>query len=103
MSANGAERTNIRPAEWDRLELSVRRLLDEHGTWRRRAQAAEQRVRELEATLADLSSGRMDPVKLEERAEAFERENRALHERLAQARETVERIAARFQFAEDDK
>lgn len=103
MSANGGERTNIRPPEWDRLELSVRRLLDEHGTWRKRAQIAEQRVRELETMVADLSSGRMDPAKLEERAESFERENRMLHERLAQARETVERIAARFQFAEDDK
>jgi hypothetical protein len=88
--------------DWERLELAVRRLLESQDALRRRAQAAETRIRELEAGLADVNAGRLDPVALSERAQLLERENRALESRLAQARETVQRILTRLRFAEED-
>lgn len=91
------------PAEWDALELSVRRLLEAHDAVRRRAQAAEARVRELEATVGSISSGALDPLELSERASALERENRELLERLGRASAVVERIAARLNFLEAER
>lgn len=90
-----------RPAEWDHLELAVRRLLDDYDRWRSRAQRAEERVRELEATLRDVSDGTLDPVALAERIDALEAENRALRTRLDQARDNIHRILARLQFLEE--
>jgi predicted RNase H-like nuclease (RuvC/YqgF family) len=90
-------------AEWDRLELTVRRLVDDHEAWRRRAQSAEQRVRDLESALEEFSSGTVDPLSLTERVRAYEEENRALARRLEQAREVVERIQSRLQFLEEDR
>ena len=91
------------PPEVDRLELTVRRLVDEHEQWRRRARKAERRVTELEAALKDVTSGDLDPVALAAQAAASAQENRALRERLEQARQTVDRIAARLQFLEEDR
>jgi len=91
------------PAEWDRLELAVRRLLDEYAACRRRAEAAERRAAELEATLQEVSAGAVDPFELRERVDALEAENRSLRERLEQARAGVGRIVARLQFMEDDR
>ena len=88
---------------WDRLELSVRRLVDEHETWRRRALIAEKRVLELEAALRDVSAGTLDPVAVSDRAEVLERENRQLNRRLRHAHDTVQRILNRLQFAEEDR
>jgi CRP-like cAMP-binding protein len=102
-SSGAAERRADVPPEWDRLELTVRRLMDDHDAWRRRAEAAERRVRELEAALAQVASGQLDPLALSERASTVERENRELAERLGRARETVQRIMARLHFAEDDR
>ena len=89
------------PAEWDELELVVRRLLDQHAQWRRRAAEAEARVRELEKALDDYSSGRVNPLELGERLERLEAENRDLRERLESARGSVDRILGRLQFMEE--
>ena len=89
-------------SDWDRLELAVRRLLDYQEALGQRADAAEHRIRELEAGIAEVSAGRLDPVALSQRAAALERENRALEERLAQARETVQHMLTRLRFAEED-
>lgn len=102
MSNAAPESTPTLPG-WDRLESTVRRLVDEHDALRRRALAAEQRVRELEAALDDVSTGRLDPLEVSERARSLETENERLNERLTLARGMVERILGRIQFAEDDR
>ena len=89
-------------SDWDRLELAVRRLLEYQEALIQRAQSAEQRIRELEAGIAEVTAGRLDPVALSERATALERENRALEERLGQAREGVQRILTRLRFTEEE-
>jgi chromosome segregation ATPase len=91
------------PPEVDRLELTVRRLMDEHERWRRRAQKAERRVAELESALKDVTAGDLDPVALVAQMESAERDNRVLRERLEQARDTVERITARLHFLEEER
>lgn len=91
------------PAEWDRLELAVRRLLDEYAACRRRAEAAERRVAELEAALHQVAGGAVDPLALNERLATLEAENRALTERLERARLGVGRLVARLQFMEEDR
>jgi predicted RNase H-like nuclease (RuvC/YqgF family) len=101
-TSNDAEAPAV-PPELDRLELSLRRLIDDHTQWKRRAAQAETRVRELEAALDDVASGELDPVALAAHAKAVERENRGLRKRLADARETVERIRARLQFLEEER
>ena len=88
---------------WDHLELTVRRLMDDHEAWRRRALAAETRVSELETALEDVSSGRLDPVAVSARAQSLERENRVLTRRMSSARQAVERILNRIQFVEEDR
>lgn len=91
------------PPEWDRLELAVRRLLDEYAACRRRAEAAERRVAELEAALRQVNAGVVDPFELRERIAELEAENASLRERLEQARAGVSRIVARLRFLEDDR
>ena len=92
----------IVPPELDRLELTIRRLLEAHDALRKRAEAAEYRVTELEATMRDVTAGAIDPVALAEQVERLEQSNRELRERMQRAYETVERIRARLQFAEEE-
>ena len=104
MSSGGARASGPkRPPEWDRLELAVRRLLDDHEEWRRRAEAAARRVRELDAALRDVTDGALDPVELKRRVEVLETRNAELRQRLDKARESVDRILARLQFLEEDR
>jgi chromosome segregation ATPase len=91
------------PAELDRLELKVRRLLDAHDSWRRRAEAAEARGRDLEATIRELAAGRLDPLALTDEVRALDERNRALQERMESARAAVQRMLNRLQFAEEEK
>lgn len=91
------------PTEWEAMEASVRRLLDEHKALRRRATAAEQRARELEAALAQLRSGGVDPLALQARTRELEDENRALQARLDDAAERVRRLLARTNFLEEER
>lgn len=90
-------------AEWDRLELAVRRLLEDYQLSRNRAANAERRIGELEAALEALAGGGPDPIALSERIEELEAENLELVERLARARQEVERIMARLQFLEGQR
>ncbi|MEX0892747.1 MAG: hypothetical protein WEB88_11305 [Gemmatimonadota bacterium] len=91
------------PPGWDRLEASVRRLLDAYVDARRRAAAAEGRAAELQGKLADLSSGRVDPLALSARADEMEAENARLRQRLERAGAVVERMKTRVQLAEDER
>jgi hypothetical protein len=102
--SSGDDRTDSTAApDWERIERSVRRALDDREAWRRRAQLAESRVRELESALRDVSSGNLDPMRLSEQARDLERENRALLDRIGKARETVDRILTRLNFAEEER
>src|SRR5690606_19642157 len=104
MSSDAARPTNgAAVPELDRLELTVRRLLDEHDALLRRVAAADRRVQELEAALAQLSTGRVDPGRIADRARVVEKENRALHRRLELARDAVRRIQARLRFIGEDR
>ncbi len=99
MSNGAEERASPALPEWDRAERAARRLLEDRDAWQRRAVLAENRVRELESALRDVSAGELDPLQLSEQARTLEQQNRDLNERLDQARETVERILDRMDFA----
>ncbi|MBA3560268.1 MAG: hypothetical protein H0W30_16885 [Gemmatimonadaceae bacterium] len=75
------------------LELLIRLLGDEMAAWRRRAQQAENRVRELE---------RVDQLHLrpleDQRVTALEEENRRLGSKLDSAREQTCRLLERVRF-----
>ena len=103
MASAGAEPSPVLPAEWNTLELAVRRLLEQHDAMRRRTEQAEQRTRELEAALGAVADGNLDPVALSERADALTRENRLLTDRLAEANALVERIVARLNYLEAER
>jgi hypothetical protein len=94
---------HVAPAEFDRLELTIRRLLEAHDAWRDRAHAAEARVAELQAMLDGMKEGRFDPVALAEEVRSLRAGNGALRERLQRADETVQRMLARLQFVEEGR
>ena len=71
-------KTQTTPPELDHLELTIRRLIDSHQMWEKRAQAAEARARELESAIQDLSAGRLDPTALAEEVRLLEKRNAAL-------------------------
>lgn len=91
------------PPELDRLELTIRRLIESHQVWEKRASAAESRVRELEAAIQDLSAGRLDPTALAEEVRALEERNESLLDRLTRAQAAVERMVARLQFTSEER
>ena len=91
------------PPELDRLELTIRRLIESHQLWEKRAQAAESRVRELESAIQDLSAGRLDPTALAEEVRALEQRNHSLLDRLTRAQAAVERMMARLQFTAEER
>ena len=102
MSSAGRPRPGF-PVEWDGLEAAARRLLDEFQALRRRAAAAEHRIRELESGLAQLRSGGVDPLALQARNQQLEAENRALLARVDDAAERVRRLLARTHFLEEER
>lgn len=102
--SDGAREPSVRRSdEWDRLELTVRRLLDDYDRCTERARTAERRLEELESTLKQVSSGGLDPVSLQARVDTLEAENRDLRGRLDQARERVARLLARLRFLEGEE
>lgn len=103
MASNGVDMTGRLPAEWSELELAVRRLLDEHGALKARLAAAEARCVELEGALRNFSSGSVDPVNVQQRADLLARENQELKSRLGQAHERVTRVMERLRFAEETR
>lgn len=90
------------PEEYLRLETSVRRVLEEMAGYRARAEVAERRAGELERTLEDVSSGALDPVKMQERLRRIEEENRDLRRRMVQAQDRIKRLIARFDFLREE-
>lgn len=87
----------------DRLELTIRRLLDEHAAMRSRAEKAEARVREVEGQLQQVTQGELDPVALAAQVGVLEQRNRDLRTRMDTAHAAVERLRARLQFAEEER
>jgi len=102
MPSDAAETGGLVPPEWDRLELAVRRLLEDNDALRRQVASADDRLRETEQALKNVSAGDLDPMALAERARLLEEENRDLADRLSRARESVQRILARLRFAEEE-
>ncbi len=103
MASNGAETAVRLPGEWAELELVVRRMLDEHDALKARLARAEARCTELEGALQSFSSGSVDPVDVQKRAELLARENHDLKSRLSQAHERVTRVMDRLRFAEESR
>jgi hypothetical protein len=101
-SSSGPRSRPASTAELDRLELTIRRLIDAHDGWRRRARTAEARVRELEVAQQDVATGRLDPVTLADEAKRLDQQNRLMRERMDQAHAAVERMIARLQFTEEE-
>ena len=91
------------PPELDRLELTVRQLIQSHELWEERATAAEARIRELEGAIQDVSAGRLDPVALGEEVRLLEERNASLQDRLLRAHAAVERMIARLQFTAEER
>jgi hypothetical protein len=91
------------PPELDRLELKVRRLLDTHDAWQRRAMTAEARLQELEQAVRAMATGELDPVALADQVRALDQRNSVLRQRMQQAQEGVQRILARLHFVEEER
>jgi hypothetical protein len=102
-SSSVPRQRRVASPELDRLELTIRRLIEAHDGWRHRAATAEARVRELEAALQDVAGGRFDPVAMAEESDRLEERNRMLRERLDRARAVVERMTARLHFGEEER
>lgn len=96
-------KTQTTPPELDHLELTIRRLIDSHQMWERRAQAAEARARELEGAIQDLSAGRLDPTALAEEVRLLEKRTASLVDRLSRAQAAVDRMMARLQFTAEER
>ncbi|HSJ31877.1 MAG TPA: hypothetical protein VK933_10620 [Longimicrobiales bacterium] len=96
-------KTQTTPPELDHLELTIRRLIDSHQMWEKRAQAAEARARELESAIQDLSAGRLDPTALAEEVRLLEKRNASLVDRLSRAQAAVDRMMARLQFTAEER
>ena len=103
MSSDEASTPNT--SELQRLETALQSLLRAFDDLSGRAVQAEERVRQLEATMRNstAASGELDPVGLANRVHLLEQENRFLARRLDKARESVKRISARLQFLEEDR
>jgi len=95
----------VRPdlPEFDRLEQTVRRLLEAGAEGRARARAAEHRRQELQEALDAVRTGSLDPHELSERVGRLEAENQALRQRLRSAEALAQRIHARLQLLEDER
>ena len=96
-------KTQTTPPELDHLELTIRRLIDSHQMWEKRAEAAEARARELESAIQDLSAGRLDPTALAEEVRLLEKRNASLVDRLSRAQAAVDRMMARLQFTAEER
>ena len=96
-------KTQTTPPELDHLELTIRRLIDSHQMWVKRAETAEARARELESAIQDLSAGRLDPTALAEEVRLLEKRNASLVDRLSRAQAAVDRMMARLQFTSEER
>ena len=102
--SSGAPRSRVAlPAEWAQLQGAVRGLLRELKSWQERAGAAERRVRELERTLKDVSTGTLDPQQLNDAVGELRHENEDLRGRLDEAGERVRALLSRIDFLADEE
>lgn len=90
------------PAEYERLERAVRRLLDDVAGYRARAQVAEAHSVEMERALREVQSGGLDPLQLRETVRALKEENRTLRTRMSEAQERIQKLIARFDFLREE-
>ena len=86
-----------------RLDGAVQSALGQVKELTDRARTAEARSRELEALLDRFSRGGENPGAYMERLRALEEENGDLQGRLANGRETAERLLAKVRFLEEQK
>lgn len=100
--ADTGREQGVLPGEYSRLETSVRRLLDEAAGYRARAHVAEQRCKELERTLRELSSGALDPLQMKDGLRKLEEENAELRQRMVAAQDRIGRLIARFDFLREE-
>jgi hypothetical protein len=94
---------HVAPPELDRLELTIRRLLEAHDLARQRADRAEARVVELEERMRSMSTGGLDALALSEQVSTLQEQNRRLRDRIEQGGAAVQRLLARLQFAEEGR
>ncbi len=90
------DRPDLRAAE--DLEVLVRHLLDELGSWRRRCLKAEAELQQLRDSG---SKGGPAPAAVRERVVQLETENQALRNRVEAARERVQSLVGRLSFLEE--
>lgn len=104
MSSDAAEApTNgAVPEDFDQLEASVRRLLDELAGFRARAEVAEAKCADMEKTLRDMSSGALDPMQLRDGLRDLKSENTELRRRMVEAQDRIRRLVSRFDFLREE-
>ncbi len=103
VSNDAAEREDgALPEDFARLEASVRQLLDQLAGYQARARIAEKKSAELEKTLRDLSSGDLDPMKLQDGVARLEAQNDDLRRRMSEAQDRVRRLVDRFDFLREE-
>lgn len=85
------------------LDTAVSRTLERLEEMERQVREARDRTAELERLLERFQTGDDDPAEMASRADRLAEENRALKERLARGRESVERILARIRFLEEQR
>ncbi|MEX0856374.1 MAG: hypothetical protein WD056_02280 [Gemmatimonadota bacterium] len=79
-----------------RLEKAVGRLLDERA-------GLLTRVREIEALLAQLKEGPVDPAEMQKTLTRLEDQNRVLKEKIQAGSEGVDRLLSRLRFLETQR
>jgi chromosome segregation ATPase len=85
------------------IEQAVGRALQRILDLEARLEEAVRRAEGLDEVLTDVSSGEQKPTVLVDRVNELEAENQQLNDRLARAREGVERLLARIRFLEDQR
>lgn len=101
MSSPGADGSNTRDPNMNRLEEAIDRLIEELRAARQEVEAARERADRGDQLLRQFVDGRQDPGALAERAKELEVQNEELRDRIRRGREGVDRILASIRFLED--
>src|SRR5512145_1450470 len=86
-----------------RLEAAVSRALERIHQLESQLQESRNRSGELDSLLGRITAGELPPSSLLEGMRALEAENADLRQRLAGARERVERLLAKIRFLEEQR
>lgn len=100
-SAEGSGPAGSALPGFDVLEEAIARTVRQLDVWRRRAFAADADRRQLRALLEEVQAGDGDPTVLARELTRLRDENRALRDRLTEARTRAERIEKHLLFLED--